>query len=223
MRKYSAVVFDWDGTVMDSTHSIVTAIQSACVDLSLPVPDARTASWVIGLSLESARYRCVPDLTADQLDDFIERYRHHFLQLDGQIKLFDGIMDVFQLVRGHDGMLAVATGKSRAGLDRVLGRVQLHDVFHATRCADETASKPDPTMLYELFDELQVDPENVLMVGDTTHDVTMATRAGVDSMAVTYGAHDVPTLESAEPTVLVSSVTEMRAWLAHRLAPAVAA
>ena len=115
MRKYSAVVFDWDGTVMDSTHSIVTAIQSACVDLSLPVPDARTASWVIGLSLESALYRCVPDLTANQLDDFIERYRHHFLQLDGQIKLFDGIMDVFQLVRGHDGMLAVATGKAAPG------------------------------------------------------------------------------------------------------------
>lgn len=217
MRKYEAVIFDWDGTVMDSTRSIVAAIQSACTDLGLPVPDDRQAAWVIGLSLESALYHCVPDLTAQQMPQFLDRYRHHFLQMDGTITLFDGIVDVLDLVRRRDGLLAVATGKSRVGLDRVLDRVRLRHMFHATRCADETASKPDPAMLYEIFSELDLEPDQVLMVGDTTHDIEMATRAGADSMAVTYGAHDIPTLEQSRPTVMVSSVTEMHAWLAPRL------
>lgn len=217
MKKYSAVVFDWDGTVMDSTHSIVMSIQSACADLKLPVPGDREAAWVIGLSLESALYRCVPDLTARQVPLFIERYRHHFLSYDTKIKLFDGIVDVMQLVRQREGLLAVATGKSRAGLDRVLEQVQLGDMFHTTRCADETVSKPDPTMLLEILDELQLDPEQVLMVGDTTHDVDMATNAGIDSMAVTYGAHDVSTLAASQPTIIVPSVVEMRSWLLPRL------
>lgn len=217
MKTYAAVVFDWDGTVMDSTHSIVAAIQSACADLELPVPDASEAAWVIGLSLESALYRCVPDLTAKQLPLFLDRYRHHFLALDKQIKLFDGIVDVLQLVRQRNGMLAVATGKSRAGLDRVLTQVRLGDMFHTTRCADETAGKPSPAMLFEIFDELQLDPEQVLMVGDTTHDIDMAANAGVDSMAVTYGAHDIPTLTASQPGVMVSSVAEMQSWLLPRL------
>lgn len=217
MKKYAAVVFDWDGTVMDSTHSIVFAIRSACADLDLPVPSERDAAWVIGLSLESALYRCVPDLTAQQLPLFLDRYRHHFFELDKSIRLFDGIVDVLQLVRQRQGLLAIATGKSRAGLNRVLEQVQLGEMFHTTRCADETAGKPNPTMLFEIFDELQLDPEQVLMVGDTTHDIEMATRAGVDSMAVTYGAHDIPTLISAQPDVMVSSVAEMQSWLSPRL------
>lgn len=217
MKKYAAVVFDWDGTVMDSTHSIVKAIQDACADLGLAVPDARDAAWVIGLSLESALYRCVPDLTAQQLPVFLDRYRHHFLALDRKIKLFDGIVDVLQLVRQRQGMLAVATGKSRVGLDRVLERVQLGEMFHTTRCADETASKPQPDMLIEILAELQLDSDQVLMVGDTTHDIDMAANAGVDSMAVTYGAHDIPTLTASQPTVMVSSVAQMQSWLSSRL------
>lgn len=217
MKKYAAVVFDWDGTVMDSTHSIVSSIQSACADLELPVPDSRDAAWVIGLSLESALYRCVPDLTAEQLPLFLERYRHHFLGLDKSIKLFDGIVEVLQQVRQRDGLLAVATGKSRAGLNRVLEQVRLGEMFHTTRCADETASKPNPTMLFEIFEELSLEPEQVLMVGDTTHDIDMASNAGVDSMAVTYGAHDIPTLKASQPNVMVSSVAEMQSWLMPRL------
>lgn len=217
MKTYSAVVFDWDGTVMDSTHSIVKSIQDACADLELAVPDSRDAAWVIGLSLESALYRCVPDLTAEQFPLFIERYRHHFLALDTNITLFDGIVDVLQMVRQRDGMLAVATGKGRAGLDRVLDRVQLREMFHTTRCADETASKPSPLMLLQILEELQLDPEQVLMVGDTTHDIDMATQAGIDSMAVTYGAHDIPTLTASQPTIMVSSVPEMQSWLVSRL------
>lgn len=217
MKKYTAIVFDWDGTVMDSTHSIVVAIQSACADLDLRIPEARDAAWMIGLSLESALYRCVPDLTAEQLPSFLERYRHHYFSRDHTIKLFDGIVDVLGMVRQQNGLLAVATGKSRVGLNRVLEQVQLNEMFNTTRCADETVSKPDPTMLHEIFTELQLDPEQVLMVGDTTHDIDMAVNAGIDSMAVTYGAHDIPTLTASQPTIMVSSVAEMRSWLAPRL------
>lgn len=217
MKKYSAVVFDWDGTVMDSTHSIVVSIQAASADLGLAVPDAHDAAWVIGLSLESALYRCVPDLTAEQLPQFLERYRYHFFRRDPEIKLFDGILDVLSLIRQRNARVAVATGKSRVGLDRVLAQVQLLDMFHATRCADETVSKPNPAMLHELLEEFELEPEQVLMVGDTTHDIDMAAAAGMDSMAVTYGAHDIATLQKSNPGIMVSSVAEMQAWLEPRL------
>ncbi len=217
MKRYEAVVFDWDGTVMDSTHSIVEAIQSACADLDLPVPDASEASWVIGLSLESALYRCVPTLTADKLPLFLERYRFHFLRRDPEIKLFDGIVDLLEALRARQVVLGVATGKSRVGLDRVLGAMQLHGHFDTTRCADESFSKPHPAMLLEIMDELSLSPAQVLMVGDTSHDIQMAASAGVDSMAVTYGAHDERTLLEAQPTVMVSSVREMQAWMLERV------
>ncbi|NGM87399.1 HAD-IA family hydrolase [Parapusillimonas sp. SGNA-6] len=217
MKRYDAVVFDWDGTVMDSTHSIVAAIQGACGDLDLPIPSAADASWVIGLSLESALYRCVPTLTAEQLPHFLERYRHHFLRRDPHIKLFDGIVGLLDTLRARDVALGVATGKSRVGLDRVLGTMQLNDYFHATRCADESFSKPHPAMLLEIMAELELEPGRVLMVGDTTHDIHMATAAGIDSMAVTYGAHDPQTLLQSEPTVMVASVSEMQTWLLERV------
>ncbi|RTZ42485.1 HAD family hydrolase [Candidimonas sp. SYP-B2681] len=217
MKRYEAVVFDWDGTVMDSTHSIVAAIQSACEDVELPVPEASQASWVIGLSLESALYHCVPTLTADKLPLFLERYRFHFLRRDPEIKLFDGIVNLLELLRARQIILGVATGKSRVGLDRVLGNMKLQAHFDATRCADESMSKPHPAMLLEIMDELGLSPEQVLMVGDTSHDIQMATSAGVDSMAVTYGAHDQRTLLESRPTVMVSSVAEMQAWLLDRV------
>lgn len=202
---------------MDSTYSIVTSIQASCADLGLPVPSDEAASWVIGLSLESALYRCVPTLTADQVPLFIDRYRFHYFSRDQEIKLFDGVVDLFQELQARQVKLGVATGKSRSGLDRVLGFTKLVSQFHATRCADETRGKPDPTMLFEIMTELQLEPEQVLMVGDTTHDIQMAMNAGVDSMAVTYGAHDIPTLKSAAPTVIVSSVPQMRSWILERL------
>jgi phosphoglycolate phosphatase len=217
VKRYDAVVFDWDGTVMDSTHSIVEAIQGACADLELPIPSATDASWVIGLSLESALYRCVPTLSAEQLPAFLERYRYHFLRRDPEIKLFDGIVGLLDTLRAREVTLGVATGKSRVGLDRVLGAMQLNDYFHTTRCADESFSKPHPAMLLEIMAELDLEPRQVLMVGDTSHDVQMATAAGVDSMAVTYGAHDTPTLLQAEPTVMVASVREMQSWLLDRV------
>ena len=217
MKRYDAVIFDWDGTVMDSTHTIVAAIQGACADLGLPIPADHEASWVIGLSLESALYRCVPTLTAEEMPKFLERYRFHFLSRDPYLKLFDGMGALLTELRARQVTLGVATGKTRVGLDRVLGTLKLQALFHATRCADESFSKPHPAMLLEIMDELDLDPGRVLMVGDTSHDIQMATAAGVDSMAVTYGAHDIPTLKSASPTFMVSSVPEMQAWMGERV------
>lgn len=217
MTRYAAVLFDWDGTVMDSTYSIASSIQLASADLELPVPSIQQASWVIGLSLESALYRAVPDLTAEQMPLFLERYRHHFMQRDPHIKLFDGILPFMGELRSRQIALGVATGKSRQGLDRVLQQVNLGTFFDATRCADETRSKPDPEMLHQLLAELMLEPEQVLMVGDTVHDIHMATNAGMDSVAVTYGAHDPQTLAKAEPTVMVDNVAQMRDWVLARI------
>ncbi|MFP5197451.1 HAD-IA family hydrolase [Alcaligenes faecalis] len=217
MTRYAAVLFDWDGTVMDSTYSIASSIQLASADLQLPVPSIQQASWVIGLSLESALYRAVPDLTAEQMPLFLERYRHHFMQRDPHIKLFDGILPFMGELRGRQIALGVATGKSRQGLDRVLQQVNLSTFFDATRCADETRSKPDPEMLHQLLAELMLEPGQVLMVGDTVHDIHMAANAGMDSVAVTYGAHDPQTLAKAEPTVMVDNVAQMRDWVLARI------
>ncbi|MGE8546217.1 HAD family hydrolase [Alcaligenes sp. WGS1538] len=217
MKRYAAVVFDWDGTVMDSTYSIASSIQQACADLELPVPSIQQASWVIGLSLESALYRAVPDLSAEQMPQFLERYRFHFLQRDPHIKLFDGILPFLGELRGRRVALGVATGKSRQGLDRVLQQASLGAFFDATRCADETRGKPDPEMLHQLLDELMLEPSQVLMVGDTVHDIHMAANAGMDSVAVTYGAHDPHTLAQARPTVMVDSVAQMRDWVLPRI------
>lgn len=217
MKRYDAVVFDWDGTVMDSTHSIVASMQLACADVGLAVPPAEQARWVIGLSLESALYRAVPDLTAELLPQFLERYRTHYFARDGELRPFDGIFDVLGRLKTQGIALAVATGKSRKGLDRALDALQWHDLFDTTRCADESISKPHPAMLHEIMATLDLAPERILMVGDTTHDVQMAHSAGVDSMAVTYGAHDTRTLVQSEPTVMVSSVAQMQSWLMPRL------
>lgn len=217
MKRYKAVIFDWDGTVMDSTASIVAAIQAACVDLELPVPSVEEASWVIGLSLDQALQHCAPGLSDEHIPHFIDRYRHHFFLYDQQLALFDGILPLFDHLQSQDIRLGVATGKSRDGLDRVLQAHQLADRFDCTRCADESEGKPNPAMLFDIMERLELEPEHVLMVGDTTHDVRMAASAGVDSMAVTYGAHSKRTLLMSEPTVMVSSVNEMHNWLAARL------
>ncbi len=217
MKKYAAVVFDWDGTIMDSTWSIVAAIQAASADLGLTVPDARQAAWVIGLSLESALYRCVPDIAPDQLPLFVARYRHHYFANHARMKLFDGIGEVLDMIGARGAGLAVATGKSRAGLDRALAQSGLAATFQITRCADESAGKPDPAMLLQILDYLALAPEQVLMVGDTRHDMDMALNAGVDGLAVSYGAHDPDSLRASRPVALVDSVAQMQEWLRPRL------
>lgn len=213
MARYPLIVFDWDGTLMDSAGAIVRAIQAACVVIGLPPPSHARASHVIGLGLSEALQHAVPELTADRYPEMIAAYRHHYLSADQQLVLFAGVEAlVRQLVeKGH--LVAVATGKSRIGLDRAMAHTGLTDLFHATRCADECPSKPHPAMLEELMLELGCDATGTLMIGDTTHDLQMAKNAGVDALAVSYGAHTLESLESCAPLACVHSSEELAAWL----------
>jgi phosphoglycolate phosphatase len=158
----------------------------------------------------------VPDLGADHVDIFVQRYRAHFMALQHEMRLFEGQDLLLRELSAGGAVLGVATGKSRRGLDESIERLGLRDLFRATRTADEARGKPDPDMLLQLLAELGLAPESVLMVGDTTHDVLMARAAGVDSLAVAYGAHAPSLLESAGPTALVATVPDMQAWIRSR-------
>lgn len=219
MKPYSLVVFDWDGTLMDSTHSISQAIQGACRDLELPVPTQAEAAWVIGLSLDQALRKAVPKLTKSMEPLFFERYRYHYLAKDTELKLFDGVPEMLDLLRAQGATLAVATGKSRVGLNRALAATSLHHQFAATRCADETFGKPHPGMLLELMDELMVSPQEVVMVGDTSHDLQMASNAGVHGLGVTYGAHPPEELKACPHQGIVTGIADLQKWLLNRVRP----
>jgi len=219
MKQYSVIVFDWDGTLMDSTHGIVQAIQGACRDLELQVPSAAQAAWVIGLSLEPALRHAVPDLTKSLEPLFLERYRHHYLGRDQTLKLFEGIPELLADLKATGATLAVATGKSRVGLNRALTSTALHSTFQASRTADETFGKPHPGMLLELMDELMVEPAQVVMIGDTSHDLKMAANAGVHGLGVAYGgAHPADELRACPNQGVVECVADLRTWLFERLA-----
>ena len=212
-KRYDLIVFDWDGTVMDSTAVIVDSIQSACRDLDLTVPDDEMARHVIGLGLNQALRHAVPDAPESMYESLVARYRHHFLAQGQAIPLFDGARETIAELHGAGYWLGIATGKNRAGLDRALESTGLKKYFHATRTADQTFSKPHPAMLLELMDELAVSAERALMIGDTTHDVQMAQNAKVDAVAVGYGAHPPEQLQELNPLALVGDFAELRAWL----------
>ncbi|WDU48303.1 HAD-IA family hydrolase [Taylorella equigenitalis] len=207
--KYSLVIFDWDGTLMDSTHNIVLAIQKTCADLNLPIPTSNQASWVIGLSIKEAARKVVPDITPAQAQDFAQRYSYHYLTQGSDIKLFTGIPELLQSLKERGVLTAVATGKSRIGLDRALKQFGLEHNFDTTRTADQTAGKPNPLMLEEILDELMVRPEQAIIIGDTSHDLLMARNAGIHSIGVAYGAHNRKELDDLRPNHVVDSVSEL--------------
>lgn len=212
-ERFELIVFDWDGTLMDSAGAIVSAIIAACQDLDLPVPTEARARHVIGLGLHDALAHAVPDLPEHHYPRMVERYRHHFLSADHELSLFPGAFDMIEWLAGEGRMLAVATGKSRTGLDRALAHTGLGPFFHSTRCADECFSKPHPAMLEEIMAELGVAPARVLMVGDTTHDLHMARNAGVAGLAVSFGAHPRAELEAAEAIDIVDTPAGLSQWL----------
>ncbi len=211
-KRYELIVFDWDGTVMDSTAVIATSIQSACRDLDLPVPSDEDARHVIGMGLNEALRHAVPAAPEAMYEPLADRYRHYFLAQDQSIPLFSGARETIAELHAAGHVLAVATGKSRKGLDRVLDSSGLRPYFLATRTADQTFSKPHPAMLLELMDELGMQPDEVLMVGDTTHDLQMAINAGVDAVGVTHGAHPEDQLRALNPLALLDDFHELRAW-----------
>lgn len=211
--KYELVVFDWDGTILDSAGAIVRAIQASCRDLNLPVPDDARARHVIGLGLADALRHAVPDLPPDNTQAMVERYRFHYLSGDQSLTLFEGVPEMLERLKAAGHILTVATGKSRLGLERALDHSGLRPLFQASRCADECHSKPHPQMLQELMAEFGVSAESTVMIGDTSHDLLMATNAGVDSLAVTYGAHPHDHLLEHNPLICLHSVKELDQWL----------
>jgi len=212
-KQFDFIVFDWDGTLMDSTATIVKCIQAAAKDLGLPIPGDHSAAYVIGLSLLEAMKAAVPDVDPKYYPRMVERYRYHYLLKDHELPLFDGVREMLNELSQEGYFLAVATGKSRVGLSRALHTAELTSLFDATRCSDETFSKPHPAMLQELTRELGQDMQRTLMIGDTTHDLQMANNAGAAAVAVEYGAHDANLLLDLNPLYSAKSVAELHQWL----------
>ena len=213
-KRFDLLVFDWDGTLMDSAGAIVSAIQAACRDLGIKEAPESRARHVIGLGLSDALRYAVPDLPEHHYPKMVDRYRHHYLSRDHELSLFDGVTDMIGELQASGFMLAVATGKSRLGLDRALKVSGLGAAFADSRCADECHSKPHPQMLEELIVAFGTTPGRTLMIGDTTHDLMMAENAGVPAVGVSYGAHPRQALVDLAPVTIVDTVSELREWLA---------
>ena len=212
-RRFDLIAFDWDGTLFDSTRLITRSIQAAVRDVGGREPGDVQASYVIGMGLMQALAYAAPDVPPGLHDRLCERYRYHYMARQHEISLFDGVLSLLADLRERHHWLAVATGKSRRGLDEALRSVELHGIFDGSRTADETAGKPSPQMLLELMREFGVGPERTLMIGDTTHDLQMARNAGCASLAVSYGAHDPAGLEALQPLHVAHSVRELHDWL----------
>lgn len=213
-RQFDLIAFDWDGTLFDSTALIVRCIQAAVRDVGGREPSAADASYVIGMGLMQALAHAAPDVPPERYPQLGERYRQHYFAHQHDLSLFDGVLPMLDELKRRHHWLAVATGKSRRGLDEALRTVELHGVFDGSRTADETAGKPDPRMLHELMREFGVEPERTLMIGDTTHDLLMARQAGCASLGVSFGAHEPDGFADLGPLHIAHSVADLHQWLA---------
>jgi phosphoglycolate phosphatase len=211
--RFDLIAFDWDGTLYDSTRLIVRCIQAAVIDVGGAKPSENDAAWVIGLGLAEALARAAPDVPKEKYAELGARYRYHYLQHQDDLVLFDGVLQMIDALRARGHKLAVATGKSRRGLNEALKTVALRDRFDASRTADETFGKPHPRMLLELMEELEVPAERTLMIGDTTHDLQLALNAGCASVGVSYGAHEPESFDALKPQFIAHSVASLEAWL----------
>lgn len=215
-RRFDLVVFDWDGTLMDSTGMIARSIQRAFDDVGLPVPSEQEARYVIGYGLGEAMAHLAPNASETQIRQVVDAYRGHFLAKDQDLKLYDGVEEGLTRLREANFRMAVATGKSRAGLDRVLKATQLGHFFEVTRTADEAFSKPHPAMLEYILAYSAVEPARTVMVGDTTHDLQLAINAGTASLGLTYGAHEADALQNLQALALFNEFNSLIDWvLAH--------
>jgi phosphoglycolate phosphatase len=211
---YSLIIFDWDGTLMDSEIYIVASMQSAMQEQGLPVLTAAAVRDIIGLGLSEAVKILYPNEPDNRRAGICEAYSRHFVAGDtAALELFPDAEDVLRDLKTAGYRLAIATGKTRKGLDRLLAYNGWHGYFHGTRCADETQSKPHPQMLHELLEEFDCSAEQALMVGDTEFDLEMASNAGIDSVAVSYGVHEVSRLEAHAPRLIIDQLLELRDWL----------
>ncbi len=214
MRRFDLLVFDWDGTVMDSIARIVASLRAAITDLDWEPRTTFALRDIIGLGLREAARRLYPQIEEADYQRFVERYRHHFMFADATpSELFPGAADTLRELQQQGYLLAVATGKGRQGLNKVLDETGLTALFHCTRCADETTSKPHPHMLLEIMRELNTPAAATLMIGDTEYDMEMASNAGTPALAVDYGVHDRTRLARHAPLHCLSDIRELIAWL----------
>lgn len=212
------VIFDWDGTLHDSTAGIVQCMQLAASDVGVEVPSNEAVEQIIGLGLPEAIASLHPSHSKAVCEQIRERYVHHFLAgTETPAPFFDGVEEVLTQLLQEGHVLAVATGKSRRGLNRVLGQTQAASFFQATRCADETRSKPDPLMLEELLAELRFMPHEAVMIGDTTFDMQMARALQMPRIGVSYGAHRVSQLQGFDPLTIIDSMYELPTLLKQPL------
>ncbi|PSL10005.1 phosphoglycolate phosphatase [Marinobacterium halophilum] len=211
---YKLLIFDWDGTIIDSTQRIASCIRSSAHDLGLPVPSWEASKDIIGLGLPEAIKVLFPTEGDAIIEPLSKRYSHYYTVADETpIALFPGVQHTLESLKAKGYRLAVATGKSRAGLEHVLAETGLGWLFETSRCADETTSKPDPHMLHELLHETGVGPGHALMIGDTEYDLEMGRRAGMDTLAVSYGAHHLDRLRVLNPVKEIHHFTELEVWL----------
>lgn len=213
-KRYELLIFDWDGTLIDSEANIVQCMQAAMKDLNLPVLGKETVKNIIGLGLQEALTTLYPDIDQNTAKQLTDRYRFHFFTSDPS-EPFSGVDEILAQLNQAQYLMAVATGKGRKGLDKALSATGYGSLFHASRCADETRSKPHPQMLLEILEVLGVEANQALMVGDTEYDIHMAKNAGMESVAVTYGVHERERLLKCDPTHCIDSFDELTAWLNH--------
>lgn len=213
MKQYDLIVFDWDGTLMDSTGHIVDCMQQAIHRLELEPLSNDAIKHIIGLGLNEAVQTLYPGSSDSLVTTLAEAYRAVWLNSPHQTPMFDHAHTLIKQLAEQDYFLGVATGKSRRGLNKVLKQTELDAFFHATRCADECHSKPHPQMLEELMDFLGVTPKKTLMIGDTEFDLQMAHNAGADSLAITHGAHSIDKLLACQPKGVASNLQQVEQWL----------
>jgi len=218
-RRFDLICFDWDGTLFDSTAIIARSIQQAVTDVGGAPPTLEQAAYVIGMPLVPALAAAAPDVPPARYRELAGRYRAHYMAHQNDLSLFPGVLPMLCDLRARGYRLAVATGKTRRGLDEVLQSrplqdLRLLDLFDGSRTADETAGKPDPLMLHELMQQFGVPPARTLMIGDTTHDLQMAQNAGCPSIGVSYGAHgDSSAFAAFAPLLVADSVAALHRWL----------
>lgn len=213
---FTLLVFDWDGTLMDSIDRIVASMEAAATDLDLVPLERVDVLNIIGLGLPEAIARLFPQAGQDMHSRFADRYRHYFVEASPvPAPLFPGAAATLASLREQGYLLAVATGKARRGLDRALADTGCAHFFHASRCADEVKSKPHPQMLLEIMAQLDVPAHATLMIGDTDYDMKMAVNAGVPALAVSYGVHTGERLRQHGPLACLDAIGELVPWLAR--------
>jgi phosphoglycolate phosphatase len=218
MKPLRLIVFDWDGTLMDSEARIVGCLRAALKDIHLPDQPDENLKNVIGLGLREALQRLHPQGSEAEHTELTNRYRYHFLEASSiPSSLFEGAQTLLQALNQQGYFVTIATGKGRQGLDKVLEETGVANLFHYTRCADETRSKPHPQMLEELMAWCGVEPHETLMIGDTEYDLQMAKHAGAHGLAVSYGVHEKQRLLDCGPLDCVDSMSDLMAWLTTRI------